>query len=73
MRFHIFFATDGSVSARFAQAQILALPWRPPVHVTVMTAVEVPHPPFTSLIPAARRAYDTALSALREDAEANAA
>ncbi len=73
MRFHIFFATDGSVSARFALAQILALPWRPPVHVTAMTAVEVPHPPFTSLIPAARRAYDTALSALREDAEANAA
>lgn len=72
MTFHIFFATDGSVSARFAQAQILALPWRPPVHVTVMTAVEVPHPPFTSLIPSARRAYDTALSALREDAESNA-
>lgn len=72
MGIHLFFATDGSVSSRFAQAQIVSIPWRPPVHVTAMTAVEVPHPPFTSLLPAARRAYDTALSALREDAEANA-
>jgi len=72
MGIHLFFATDGSVSARFARAQIVSLPWRPPVHVTAMTAVEVPRPPFTSLLPAARRAYNTALSALREDAEANA-
>jgi nucleotide-binding universal stress UspA family protein len=72
MSFHIFFATDGSVSARFAQAQIVLLPWRPPVHVTAMTAMEIPHAPFTSLLPAARRAYDTALSALRDDAESNA-
>ena len=30
----------------------------------------MPHPPFTSLIPAARRAYDGALYALRQEAEA---
>lgn len=72
MSLHIFFATDGSIAARFAQAQILTLPWRTPVHVTVMTAMEVPHPPFTSLIPAARRAYDSALYTLRKDAEAEA-
>lgn len=67
---HIFFATDGSASARFAQAYILALPWPPPLHVTVMTAVDVPHPPFTSLTPGARRAYDAALTTLHQDAEA---
>jgi len=72
MRIHIFFATDGSVSARFAQAQICSLPWRPPAHVTVMTAMEVPHPPFTSLIPPARRAFHTALVVLRHDAEDHA-
>ena len=49
---HIFFATDGSVSARFAQAQILALPWRPPVHVTVMTATHAPRPAAAPWIPA---------------------
>jgi nucleotide-binding universal stress UspA family protein len=72
MSLHIFFATDGSIAARFAQAHLLALPWRPPVHVTAMTAMEIPHPPFTSLIPAARRAYDIALNTLRQDAEAGA-
>lgn len=72
MGLHIFFATDGSFAARLAQAQILTLPWRPPVHVTVMTAMEVPNAPFTSLIPAARRAYDGALYTLRQNAEAEA-
>ncbi len=72
MGLHIFFATDGSFAARFAQAQILTLPWRPPVHVTVMTALEIPNAPFTSLIPAARRAYESALYTLRQDAEAEA-
>jgi len=72
MRIHIFFATDGSVSARFAQAQILSLPWRPPAHVSVMTAMEVPHPPFTSLIPPARRAFHAALAVLHQDAEEHA-
>ena len=69
MRIHIFYATDGSVSARFAQAQILSLPWRPPAHITVMTAMEVPHPPFTSLIPPARKALYAALAVLHQDAE----
>lgn len=72
MGLHIFFATDGSCAARFAQAQIVALPWRPPVHVTIMTAMEIPNAPFTSLIPAARRAYESALYTLRQDAEAEA-
>jgi nucleotide-binding universal stress UspA family protein len=57
---HIFFATDGSVSARFAQAQILALPWRSPVRITVMTATYDPPPAFRSLIPAAHREIDAA-------------
>jgi nucleotide-binding universal stress UspA family protein len=35
---HVFLATDGSGSARAAQAQIALLPWRSPVHVTVMAA-----------------------------------
>jgi len=69
---HIFFATDGSAPARFAQAYILALPWPPPVHVTVMTAVDFPHPRFTSLTPGARRAHVAALTTLHQDAEAKA-
>ncbi len=69
---HIFFATDGSVSARFAQAQILAMPWRPPVHVTAMTALEIPHPASPSLIPAACRTYEAALGILHQQAEARA-
>jgi nucleotide-binding universal stress UspA family protein len=72
MRIHIFYATDGSVSARFTQAQILPLPWRPPAHVTVMTAMEVPHPPFTSLILPARKAFRAALTVLHHDAEDHA-
>lgn len=58
---HLFFATDGSVSARFAQAQILALPWRSPVRITVMMAACDPHPPFGFLVPPARRQFDAAL------------
>lgn len=67
---HIFFATDGSVSARFAQAQILSLPWRRPVHVTAMTAMEVPHPASPSLISCACRTYEAALGILHQQAEA---
>jgi nucleotide-binding universal stress UspA family protein len=67
---HIFFATDGSFSARFAQAQILSLPWRPPVHVTAMTALEVPHPASPSLISAACRTYEAALGILHRQEEA---
>jgi nucleotide-binding universal stress UspA family protein len=69
---HIFFATDGSASARFAQAQILALPWRFPVHVTVMMAVHVPPPPFASFVSSAQQAFDAALVPLRREAEARA-
>jgi nucleotide-binding universal stress UspA family protein len=66
---HIFFATDGSASARFAQAQILAMPWRSSVHVTVMTAVYVSPPPFTSFVSSAQHAFDAASVALRHEAE----
>jgi nucleotide-binding universal stress UspA family protein len=69
---HIFFATDGSASARFAQAQILAMPWRSPVHVTVMTAVHIPPPPFTSFVSSAQQAFDAAVVPLRREAEVRA-
>jgi len=69
---HIFFATDGSASARFAQAQILAMPWRSPVQLTVMTAVHVPPPPFTSFVSSAQRAFDAASVTLRREAEVRA-
>ncbi|MBP2679180.1 MAG: putative Universal stress protein [Deltaproteobacteria bacterium] len=61
---HIFFATDGSASARFAQAQILAMPWRSPVQITVMAAVHIPPPPFTSFVSSAQQAFDAALATL---------
>ncbi len=67
---HIFFATDGSVSARFAQAQILSLPWRVPVHVTAMTALEVPQPASPSPINVACPTYEVALGILHQQAEA---
>lgn len=69
---HIFFATDGSASARFAQAQILAIPWRSPVQLTVMTAVHIPPPPFTSFVSSAQQAFDAALATLRHEAEVRA-
>ena len=69
---HIFFATDGSASARFAQSQILAIPWRAPVHLTVMTAVHIPPPPFTSFVSSAQQAFDASLATLRHEAEAGA-
>jgi len=69
---HIFFATDGSASARFAQAQILAMPWRSPVQFTVMTAVHVPPPPFASFVASAQQAFETALVPLRREAEVRA-
>jgi nucleotide-binding universal stress UspA family protein len=70
---HILLATDGSETAGLAQQHILALPWPTPVHVTVMTAMEAPHPPFTSLAPEAREAYASAVGVLRHDAESKAA
>jgi nucleotide-binding universal stress UspA family protein len=69
---HIFFATDGSASAGFALAHILTLSWPPPVHITVMMAVNVPQPRFTSLTPLARRAYSAALATLRQDEQTKA-
>ena len=69
---HIFFATDGSASARFAQGQILAMPWRSPPHVTVMTAVHVQPPPFTSFVSSAQQAFDAELVTLRRKAELHA-
>jgi nucleotide-binding universal stress UspA family protein len=69
---HIFFATDGSASARFAQAQILAMPWRSPVQLTVMTAVHVPPPLFTSFVASAQEAFDAEMVTLRRDAEVRA-
>ena len=69
---HIFFATDGSASARFAQAQILAIPWRSPVQLTVMTAVHIPPPPFTSFVSSAQQAFDAASATLRREAEIRA-
>lgn len=70
---HILLATDGSETAGVAQEHILALPWPTPVHVTVMTAIEAPRPPFTSLTPEACEAYTSAVGALRQDVEDKAA
>ncbi len=69
---HIFFATDGSASARFAQAQILAMPWRAPVQLTVMTAVHIPPPPFASFVSSAQQAFEAELVTLRLEAEVRA-
>lgn len=44
-RMHVFLATDGSGSALAAQTQISLLPWRSPVHVTVMAAFAAPRQP----------------------------
>jgi nucleotide-binding universal stress UspA family protein len=69
---HIFLPTNGSVSARFAEAYVRALPWPAPVQVTAMMVIDVPGPPFTSLLPSARRRYAAALAALRQEARAQA-
>jgi len=68
----IYFATDGSVAARWAQAQIATLPWRPPVHVTATTVVELPEPVPPSAVPAVCRTYESALCILRRDAQERA-
>ena len=70
---HILLATDGSEATGLAQEHILALRWPTPVHVTVMTAIETPHPPFTSLTPEAHGAYTSAVGVLRQDVEGKAA
>jgi nucleotide-binding universal stress UspA family protein len=65
---HIFFATDGSESTRFALAHIRDLPWPYPVHVTLLAVLDTPPVCFTSLTPAARRAFNGAMATLRRDA-----
>jgi nucleotide-binding universal stress UspA family protein len=67
---HILLPTNGSLAARHAEAHVRALPWPGPVHVTVMMAINVPRPPFTSVIPLARQLYSAALAGLRQDAKA---
>ncbi len=56
---HIFLATDGSVSARFAQAQVLALPWRTHPRITVMMALDEPLPTYGWVRSAAIRTNGT--------------
>jgi nucleotide-binding universal stress UspA family protein len=61
--------TDGSEGAQWAGALVMALPFSPPLDVTVVSAVDVPQPAFTSLTPVARRAYGQALATMRREAE----
>ncbi len=68
----IVLGTDGSDGARWAGDMLLALPFSPPVEVTLLSAVDVPEPAFTSLTPMARRAYGQALATMRREAEEGA-
>jgi nucleotide-binding universal stress UspA family protein len=65
----IVLGVDGSEGARWATEVLLALPVSPPVEVTILSAVEVPETPFTSLTPMARRAYGQAMATMRREAE----
>lgn len=65
----IVLGADGSEGARWAGAVLVALPFPPPVEVTILSAVDVPEPAFTSLTPVARRAYGQALATMRRQAE----
>lgn len=65
----IVLGTDGSEGARWASELLLTLPFSPPVEVSVLSAVDVPEPAFTSLTPMARRAYGQALATMRREAE----
>jgi nucleotide-binding universal stress UspA family protein len=49
-----------------------ALPFSPPVDVTVLSAIDVPAAAFTSLTPMARRAYGQAMATMRREGEAGA-
>lgn len=64
-----FLATDGSEEARWAGEMLLTLPLPQTADVTILTAIEVPHPPFTSLNPMARQAYNAALGMWQREAE----
>lgn len=65
----IVLGADGSEGARWAGEVLVALPFPPPVEVTVLSAVDVPEPAFTSLTPMARRAYGQAMATMRREAE----
>ena len=65
----IILGADGSEGARWAGSLVVALPFSPPVDVTILSAVDVPEPAFTSLTPMARRAYGQALATTRREAE----
>ncbi len=65
----IVLGVDGSEGAQWAGKMILAMPFSPPVEVTVLSAVDVPEPAFTSLTPMARRAYGQAMATMRREAE----
>ena len=65
----IILGTDGSEGARLAAEILLALPVPSPVDVTVLAAVDVPEPSFTSVTPMARRMYSQAIATMRREAE----
>lgn len=68
----IILGTDGSEGARWAAETLVALPLASPAEVTVLAAVDVPEPSFTSVTPMARRAYSQALATMRREAEEEA-
>jgi nucleotide-binding universal stress UspA family protein len=68
----IILGTDGSEGARWAAETLVALPLSSPTEVTVLAAVDVPEPSFTSVTPMARRAYSQALATMRREAEEEA-
>jgi nucleotide-binding universal stress UspA family protein len=65
----IVLGVDGSDGARWATDAVAALPFSPPVEVTVLSAVDVPEAAFTSLTPMARRAYGHAVATMRREGE----
>ncbi|MEW6718834.1 MAG: universal stress protein [Thermodesulfobacteriota bacterium] len=65
---HVFLATDGSDSARAAQAQIALLPWRAPVHVTLMSAYAAARQPSNDVADRLRRDAEARARALVDDA-----
>ena len=68
----IILGTDGSEGARWAAETLVALPLASLTEVTVLAAVDVPEPSFTSVTPMARRAYSQALATMRREAEEEA-
>ena len=65
----IVLGVDGSEGARWAGEMLLAMPFPPPVEVTILSAVDAPEPAFISLTPVARRAYGQALATMRREGE----